>query len=88
MSFSIRTKIILIASTILLFALGTNTLVSSYVFTREYVHALKARGFDIAQNLNSQLDRLLRLGIPLENLTGFDEQCKILLKSTLISAMR
>jgi hypothetical protein len=59
MSFSIRTKIILIASTILRFALGTNTLVSSYVFTKEYAHALKARGFDIAQNLNGQLDRLL-----------------------------
>jgi hypothetical protein len=75
-SFGIRPKIILIAGTILLFALGTNTFVSSNVFTKEYAHALKARAFDIAQNLNSQLDRLLRLGIPLENLTGFDEPCK------------
>jgi hypothetical protein len=75
-SFGIRPKTILIAGTILLFALGTHTFVSSNVFTKEYAHALKARAFDIAQNLNSQLDRLLRLGIPLENLTGFDEPCK------------
>jgi hypothetical protein len=80
MRFSIRTKIILSASTILLFALGANTLIISYVFTREYTHALKARGFVITQNLNSQLDKLLRTGISLENLMGFDEQCKEFVK--------
>ena len=80
MSFSIRTKIILIASTILLFALGANTLISSYVFIREYQNVLKVRGFDLAQNLTVQLDRLLRMDIPLEGLVGFDEQCKDLVE--------
>ena len=73
---SIRTKIVLIAGAILLATLITNTLVSSYVFTGGYSEALRARGLDIAQSMNIQLDRLLRIGIPVENLTGFDEQCR------------
>jgi signal transduction histidine kinase/CheY-like chemotaxis protein len=80
MAFSIRTKIILIAITILFFALGANTLISSYVFTREYANSLESRGFVITQNLKLQLDRLLRLGINVENLTGFDEQCRDITK--------
>jgi two-component system sensor histidine kinase/response regulator len=76
MAVSVRTRIILIASVILLLALGANTIVSSYVFTREYSHALGARGVDIAQGLSLQLDRLLRLGLPVENMIGFDEQCR------------
>jgi signal transduction histidine kinase len=77
---SIRTKIILMAITILCFALGANTFMGSYVFTREYADALKSRGFVIAQNLQFQLDRLLRLGIPINNLKGFEEQCEDIVK--------
>jgi signal transduction histidine kinase/CheY-like chemotaxis protein len=72
----IRTKIVLIASAILLLALAANTLVGSYVFTREYVHALEGRGADLAQTLVAQVDRLLRLGLPVDGLVGFDEQCR------------
>jgi hypothetical protein len=77
---SIRTKIILMAITILCFALGANTFMGGYVFTREYTNVLKSKGFVIAQNLQLQLDKLLRLGIPIDNLVGFDEQCEDIVK--------
>jgi signal transduction histidine kinase len=76
MVLSIRTKIVIITSAIVLVTLGATTLVDNHVFTREYSRALHARGQDIAAALDAQLDRLLALGIPLENLVGFDEQCR------------
>ncbi|MGE3538061.1 MAG: response regulator [Candidatus Tectimicrobiota bacterium] len=76
MACSIRTKIIVLVTIILFSALGANTLLSSYVFTSEYAQALQSRGFILAHNLQLQLDRLLRLGISVDNLLGFDEQCR------------
>jgi hypothetical protein len=78
MALSIRTKIILLVSGILFCALGAHTLMSGYVFITEYAEALQARGFAHAQILHLQLDRLLRLGLTLEHLLGFDEQCRAL----------
>ena len=76
MRLSIRTKIILITVGIIFLAIGANTLTSSYVFTEEYTKALENRGFAIAQDLKLQLDRLLRLKIPFQNIVGFEEQCQ------------
>lgn len=76
MAFSIRTKIIVLVTLILFSALGANTLLSSYLFTTEYAQALQSRGLVLAHNLQLQLDRLLRLGISIDNLLGFDEQCR------------
>jgi hypothetical protein len=73
MSFRIHTKIIFIATTILFFALFANTFINSYIFTKEYANSLKSHGFVIAQNLNLQLDKLLQLGINIEDFLGFDE---------------
>jgi signal transduction histidine kinase/CheY-like chemotaxis protein len=77
---TIRTRIVLIASAILLLALGANTLVVTYVFTREYTQALHTRGVDLAQTLVAQVDRLLRLGLPIESVIGFDDQCRDLIR--------
>ncbi|CAB1057683.1 hypothetical protein D1BOALGB6SA_2436 [Olavius sp. associated proteobacterium Delta 1] len=76
MTFSIRAKIVFITVGILFLAIGANTLTSSYVFTREYSEGLKAKGFAVAEDLKLQLDRLLRLKIPIQNLVGFEEQCQ------------
>jgi signal transduction histidine kinase/DNA-binding response OmpR family regulator len=73
---SIRTKVVLIASAIVFVALGANTLLGNHLFTREYMRSLTVRGTHAAAELDSHLARLLRLGIPLENLIGFDEQCR------------
>ena len=76
----IRTRIVLIASAILLLALGANTLVGTYVFTTEYTRQLHVRGVDLAQTLVAQLDRLLRLGLPVKDVLGFEEQCRDLVR--------
>ncbi len=76
MSVSIRAKIVFITLAILFFALGANTLVSSMVFTRAYSKALESKSHIIAHSLKEKLDRLLKFNIPLQNLVGFEEQCK------------
>jgi GAF domain-containing protein/HAMP domain-containing protein len=74
MSFSLRFKIIFITVAILVFAIGATTLVSGYVFSQEYSDVLQSRALIIGQGVKSQLDRLLELGIPLEELVGFEKQ--------------
>ncbi|SHO48184.1 ATP-binding protein [Desulfopila aestuarii] len=76
MRLSIRAKIVCITVVILSLAIGVNTLTSAYFFTKEYTLTLEARGFAIAQDLKLQLERLLRLKIPIDNIVGFEEQCQ------------
>jgi GAF domain-containing protein/HAMP domain-containing protein len=74
MSFSLRFKIIFITVAILVLALGATTIVSSFIFSQEYGDVLQSRALIIGQGIKSQLDRLLGLGILLEDLSGFEKQ--------------
>jgi sensor histidine kinase regulating citrate/malate metabolism len=76
MVFSLRVKIILITVAILVFAVGATTLASGYVFSQEYSDVLQSRALIIAKGVQSQLNRLLELGIPLEDLIGFEKQMR------------
>lgn len=76
MTLSIRSKIVFITVAVLFFAIGANTITSSYVFAREYSAALQSKTLVIGQSLQLQLDRLLDLEIPLEDLIGFEKQCQ------------
>ena len=76
MVLSLRIKITLITITILFFAIGTNTLISSYIFTTEYSKALQSKTLLTGETLETQLERLLDLGIPLNQLVGFEDQCQ------------
>ena len=76
MYFSLRTKIVIITVAILLFVIGASGLLSSFFFTHEYYSAHIENAHAIGENLKAQLVRLLRLGIPIEDLVGFDEQCQ------------
>jgi signal transduction histidine kinase/CheY-like chemotaxis protein/HPt (histidine-containing phosphotransfer) domain-containing protein len=76
MVWSLRTKIILITSAILCFAMGATTFTCGFVFTQEYAKAVKSMALVLGQELHAQLSRVLQLGIPLESLTGFEEQCQ------------
>ena len=76
MKLNIRSKIVLIASGIMFIAIAANTMVNSLVFTKEYSSALQSRALMMGQTLTSQLDRLLKLKIPIENIIGFEEQCQ------------
>ena len=74
MGLSLRFKIIFMTVAILVFAIGATTLASGYVFSQEYSNALQSRALIIGQGIRSQLNRLLELGIPLEDLVGFEKQ--------------
>ncbi|GIK42396.1 MAG: hypothetical protein BroJett011_62290 [Chloroflexota bacterium] len=76
MAFSLRFKIIFITVAILVFAIGATTLASGYVFSQEYSNVLQSRALIIAKGVQAQLNRLLELGIPLEDLIGFEKQMR------------
>ena len=75
MKLSIRAKITLISMAILLIAICLSTVVSGYIFINEYIKVLQNNANIIGQNLKMQLDRLLRLSIPINDLIGFEKQC-------------
>lgn len=77
---SIRSKIICLAAAVILFSIGASTLVSTYVFKNSYKDALQSRAFAIGKSLKLQLDRLLQLGIQLDDIVGFEEQCQDIVK--------
>ena len=76
MNISIRTKIIIITTGIIFFSIGAIILVSNQYFIKAYTETLQSRSLAVGKSLKLQLDRLLHLGMQLENLTGFDEQCQ------------
>ena len=71
----IRTKIIAIIFIALLIIVGANNIITSTVFTREYSSALKNEALVIGEGLKNQLERLINLGISLEDIMGFENQC-------------
>ena len=75
MVLNIRTKITLIALAILCLTLAATTVTNSYMSMREYTKVLQSESIVIAQSLKLQLDRVLKLKIPIEELVGFEEQC-------------
>ncbi|HYD43175.1 MAG TPA: ATP-binding protein [Anaeromyxobacter sp.] len=76
MSLGIKTRIVLVASGAMTLALGAITAVSGRTFHEEYKAALQSRSLAIATSLEVQLQRVLQLGLALEELIGFEEQCQ------------
>ena len=73
----LRAKILVISVAVTLLSLAAVLAVSSHVFAEAYLSALQSRSVAIAQGLRLQMDRILQLGIQIENLSGFDKQCKM-----------
>lgn len=76
MKLGLRAKILLIAVAVTLLSLGAVLAISSHLFAEAYLGALQSRSGAIAQGLRLQMERILQLGIQIENLSGFDKQCK------------
>ena len=76
MSLGIRAKIVLLTTGIMGIAVAAIILASSHYFVEAYAEALQSRSLAVGKSLKLQLDRLFQLGIRLEELTGFDEQCR------------
>ena len=76
MKFKIREKILIITVTTFVLAIGVNPLLVSQMFRKEYSAALQSKMDVIANTLRSQIERLLGLGIAVENIEGFEAQCQ------------
>ncbi len=73
---NLSSKISFILLLILLLTIGTNSWLTNRMFVKEYTQALTAEVLIIGESLKLQLDRLLGLEIPFEDIMGFDEQCQ------------
>lgn len=73
---NLSSKISFILLLILFLTIGTNSWLTSRLFIKEYTDALKSEVLVIGEGLKLQLDRLIGLEIPLEDIMGFDEQCQ------------
>jgi nitrogen fixation/metabolism regulation signal transduction histidine kinase len=76
MILSIRLKIILIVATTVFIAAGMNAVVNSIFLYDEYTKTTQESANVVGDNINTQLDRLLGLGIPMEDIFGFDDQLR------------
>jgi signal transduction histidine kinase/ActR/RegA family two-component response regulator len=76
MTLGLRAKILLITVSLTLSGLLAVMTISSHLFAESYRSAMASRSIAIGQGLRVQLDRILQLGIQLENLVGFDKLCR------------
>ena len=71
----LHTKILLILLVVLMTTIGVNYYFGNKILETEFSKAVKAEVFAIGQGLKLQVERLLSYGMPLNDLTGFDELC-------------
>lgn len=76
MRVSIRSKIIIIAILIPSLAVGASTFIWNREFKEVYANALQSETMVIADHLAHQLNEILELGIPLEDVVGFQKELK------------
>jgi len=76
MNLSVRAKIVLITFVVILISLVANTIYSSSYFVEEYSKAIQSKSFIEGGVLANNLEKMLKFGIELENLLGFEKQCK------------
>lgn len=71
----LRARILLIAASVFLLGIFAAVGVSGYFLHQRLLQSQLSRTEAIAKGLSTQLERVLSLGIELDNLQGFDEQC-------------
>ncbi len=76
----LRDKILIITVMTLLLAISVNTYIVSRLFRTEYSSALQSKIAVIANTVRSQVERLLVLGIAIDDIEGFDAQCREVLQ--------
>ncbi|MDG5790103.1 diguanylate cyclase [Evansella sp. AB-P1] len=72
----LKNKILLVLITILLITIGTNNFLNGYFFNQEYSKAIERELFLIGGSLKQQLERILSLGINIEDIFLFEEICR------------
>lgn len=76
MKLNLRGKILVIATAVMLCAIGAVIATSTFLSSREYEDALQSRSLAIGKSLTIQFERLLQLGLDVDDITGFEEQCR------------
>lgn len=71
----LRSKIIISAAAMMIVSTATIALTTSMLFVSHYIDTLQSRSTAVARGLTVQLERITNLGIALEDILGFDEQC-------------
>jgi serine phosphatase RsbU (regulator of sigma subunit) len=77
---SVRFKIIFITIAIFFLAISIYTAIISFIFSKENYKIAQTTSYILAQNLNFQLEKLIKLGLKLDEIDGFDKQCEDLVK--------
>ncbi len=72
----LKARIALIVTGTMLVALLCMAALSAVLFAREVSAAMQSRSLAVGTSLKVQLERLLQLGLSLEDLIGFEEQCQ------------
>jgi PAS domain S-box-containing protein len=75
-SLSLKAKVLFISVSVLCAAIGANTLFSSILFRGVYSEALKERTFVLGETLKSELEKLLESGTAVDQVRGFEAQCR------------
>ncbi len=81
MSFTLKTKILVIATAVIMVAIGAVIVTSAQQSARDYEEALQSRSVAIAKSLAIQLERILQLGLRIDDIVGFEEQCNEVVSS-------
>ena len=74
MNLGLRARIALVAGAVMALTIGAVVAATVVDFTDDLERALQSRSSAIAKSLRIQLDRVLQLGIGLEDLSGFETQ--------------
>ncbi|MDP5240174.1 ATP-binding protein [Uliginosibacterium sp. 31-16] len=71
----LRSKIIFSAAVVIVVTTGMIALAATLFFVSQQVNTLQSRSSAVARGLTVQLERITNLGIAIEDIVGFDEQC-------------
>lgn len=75
MVYSLKTKFYIVLVIILISNIIITLFLSYYIMT-DYTSIIKSRSLAIAKNLKFQLDKIMELEIPFDDLIGFEKQCQ------------
>jgi methyl-accepting chemotaxis protein len=77
---NLRSKIIIVAISILFLGIGASTFVTASLFRGYYTKAIQEKTLAIGENFKALLETIINLNIPIDQIAGFDEECLKVIK--------
>ncbi len=72
----VRGKILSISASVVLLGMGVAAFLNGKTFEKEYSESLRLEVVVIARNVHAQLERILQLGLDVDDIRGFESQCQ------------